>query len=264
MQMAVSHGKKTISSRNCKRKLAKQKLSTENISAPASKRRFYGRKQTRALNQSRQSAMDDLFPALSINADLLEKPAALSPKSLFPDPYQKFWLEIGFGSGEHLKALIERHQDIGFLGAEPFINGTAAFLKSIHESQPGNVRILMDDALKLVSALEDSSLERIYILNPDPWPKKRHHKRRIVNEETLPEFSRVLMRGGLFIMATDVDDLAEWMVTKTMQNPDFEWKAETSDDWKTPPADWAIQTRYAEKGVQAGRRQSYLVFQKIK
>ncbi|MCK6417399.1 MAG: tRNA (guanosine(46)-N7)-methyltransferase TrmB [Alphaproteobacteria bacterium] len=225
-------------------------------------RRVYGRRLGRPLSPSRSDALDAVLPSLSIPPNRLDEGEALHPDTLFSTPCAQYWLEIGFGNGEHLLALIQRHPDIGFMGAEPYINGMSAFLKSLPHPAPENVRVLMDDAMKLVNSLQDQTLERIYILNPDPWPKKRHHKRRIVNSENLDAFARVLKPDGQLIMATDVDDLAGWMVTHATNHPVFTWTAECAADWQNPPADWALITRYAAKGEQAGRRQSYLVFKR--
>ncbi len=256
--MAASHGKKPISWMPSARNLAKTRQNGENIDE-LPRRRYFGR-QGRALNALRKEAMEALLPRLDIAPHLPKTRATLTPASLFDETFPEYRLEIGFGNGEHLSALLGQHQDIGFIGAEPYVNGMAAFLKGLPENTESRVRVLMDDAMLLVYALEDSCLERIYVLNPDPWPKKRHHKRRIINVQNLDAFARILKPGGQLVMATDVDDLAEWMVTKTMQSPDFEWTAESAADWKNPPAGWPLTTRYAEKGLKAGRRQTYLVF----
>lgn len=118
----------------------------------------------------------------------------------------------------------------------------------------------MDDAVPLVKALPENCIHQIYVLNPDPWPKTRHHKRRIINQDNLNEFSRILVSGGRLVMATDVDELAEWMCTQAMIHPAFEWTAECADDWRVMPQDW-IKTRYEQKGEKAGRKQSYLIFE---
>ncbi len=173
-------------------------------------------------------------------------------------------MEIGFGSGEHLSALLRRHPDRHYIGAEPFINGMAAFLKDIKDEPDciSRVRVCMDDAIPVVRRLPKNALDGIYVLNPDPWPKTRHHKRRIISQENLDFFSSALKSGGQLIMATDVDDLAQWMVTEASRHPDFVWTAETAEDWKTRPEDW-IETRYETKGTRAGRTQTYLLFKKI-
>lgn len=241
--------------------------------------RLYGRRQTHRLGKARQDALDALLPKLGI-----EIAPALDPKNLFKEPKKQYWLEIGFGSGEHLAALMARHPENGYIGAEPFINGMAAFLKELssllcHPRESGdlidvkqpdscvrrndtdlsNIRVLMDDAIILCENLVDGCLDGIYVLNPDPWPKTRHHKRRIISKANLDIFARILKPGGKLIMATDVDDLAEWMVTQAFNHPAFEWTANSSKDWQTPPPEW-IETRYASKGKQAGRRQTFLIF----
>lgn len=241
--MAVSHGKSSIWSKPCIRKLAEAH----------STRRLYGRKQTRALGRERQEAFDRLLPLLQI-------PSPFLWDSLFPKK-KPVWLEIGFGNGEHLAGLMRRHPECNFIGAEPFINGMAAFLKEIENDPRDNIRVWMDDALLLAGQIPDACLEGIYVLNPDPWPKTRHRKRRIINRENLDQLTRILKPGGQLIMATDVDGLAEWMVTQAVLHPALEWRAEKSDDWRRMPDDW-IKTRYEQKGAAKGRRQSYLLFQK--
>ncbi len=172
-----------------------------------------------------------------------------------------FWLEIGFGAGEHLSALCRRNPQTGYIGAEPFINGVAALLKDVQadEMPIENLRILHGDAMKLALSFTPASLDGIYVLNPDPWPKKRHHNRRIIRPDTLDVFARILKSGGALIMSTDVDDLAEWMVTHASNHPAFTWTARTKADWQIMPEGW-IPTRYEQKGITAGRKQTYLIF----
>lgn len=170
-------------------------------------------------------------------------------------------LEIGFGNGEHVKAMMEANPGTHYLACEPFEAGMAAFLKSIHHTKLRNVQVLMDDALKLCRSLADHCLEEIYVLNPDPWPKKRHHKRRIISQENLTVFSRILKPGGMLVMTSDVDDLSEWMVTQASIHPDFTWTAKSAKDWQTSPPGW-LPTRYETKGIKAGRKQTYLMFRK--
>lgn len=227
------------------------------------KKRVYGRRLGRPMHAARLRTLESLLPALQIPLELLCEDAKLDPASLFPNLKNsaKIHFEIGFGSGEHLHYLMKEFPHDIFIGAEPYINGMTAFLKEF-ETPPDNLRVHMDDALMVLNSLQDHSVDCLYILNPDPWPKSRHHKRRIVSEENLKVFARVLKPGGMMLQTTDVDELAEWMLAQTLQNPDFEWLAETPADWVTPPNGW-MATRYETKGKQAGRVQKYLVFKRI-
>lgn len=187
--------------------------------------------------------------------------ATLSLEELFGGPADPVWFEIGFGSGEHLIGLMKQHPDTYMIGAEPFINGMANFLQALSESDlpESHIRVWMNDAILLAERLPDQSLERIYVLNPDPWPKKRHHKRRIINQDNLTTFARILKPGGILVMSTDVADLADWMVTEASRHPAFSWTAGCADDWRVMPSDW-IPTRYEGKGKAKGRQQVYLMF----
>lgn len=212
----------------------------------------------RPLSAARKAALETLLPIL----ELQKGEDAVNPPALFPHA-KTFVLEIGFGNGEHLLAQMQRHPDYGFIGIEPFINGMSAFLKVLYEDEihPRNVRVVMGDAIALLPRLPPECLNALYILNPDPWPKARHIKRRIVRQETLDAFARVLIPGGLLIMTTDVDFLAAWMVRQAAIHPSFIWCARKKEDWQTPPLDW-VETRYEAKGRIAGRRQTYLIFSK--
>lgn len=223
--------------------------------------RVFGRRLGRPMGAERQEVMETLLPVLTVPESIVTQKADIDFNTLFTKA-QPVVFEIGFGNGEHLKAMMESRPDRNYIGAEPFINGMSAFLKSIRDMDHGGVRVWMDDAITLIQSFPDESLDSIYILNPDPWPKKKHNKRRIVREETLIQYYRTLKPGGALIMATDVDELAEWMVTETVNQGGFEWQANRSKDWKTMPDDWFVTTRYAAKGTAAGRTETYLLFKK--
>jgi len=224
-------------------------------------RRVFGRKTGRPLKEGRQVVLDELLPFLQIPEDSLTEKANLNPETLFATPYTALWLEIGFGNGEHLTALMERHPDHAYIGAEPFVNGMSAFLKDIQDKPHNHIRVHMDDAMMIANSLTDECLDGIYVLNPDPWPKQRHHKRRIISPANLDQFARILKPDGQLIMSTDVPDLAEWMVTQASLHPAFEWTAEKADDWRTHPPDW-IKTRYEGKRAKGADKMVYLIFKR--
>jgi tRNA (guanine-N7-)-methyltransferase len=174
---------------------------------------------------------------------------------LSPDP--SLWLEIGFGGGEHLAMLATKHPDVTIIGCEPYWNGVASLLSRIEQGNLTNVRIFPDDVRMLLSAMPDAVLERAYILFPDPWPKTRHHKRRLVQAPLLDLLARTLKPGAPLLFATDDGDYACWMLEHLTAHPDFAWCPESPAECDRPPEEW-VQTRYEEKALAAGRRPTYL------
>ncbi len=225
--------------------------------------RFYGRRAGRKLNKTRQNALDLLLPELEIKKASLTKNSDINPQALFNSPVDKIILEIGIGSGERLAEMMRRHPENGYLAAEPFSNGMSAFLCEIKEFETApHIRVLMDDAIPLVKSLTPASVDEIYVLNPDPWHKKRHYHRRIINPDNLSLLADILKPDGTLYLSTDVDDLAEWMITHTCRHPDFEWLADSSKDWKNQPDGW-IQTRYETKGAKNASKMNYFIFKRV-
>jgi tRNA (guanine-N7-)-methyltransferase len=253
-------GKRRTWLRVCARSLADIPRSERSES-----RKLYGRKKGRPLGQERTEALRALLPSLTIPQDVLGEDHTLDPATLFDRPYSDYWLEIGFGQGEHVAALMRENPDIGYMGAEPFINGVAGLVKEVGALKEAygqtNVRILHDDGMKLACSLAPESLGGVYVLNPDPWPKRRHNERRIINKTNLDALARIIRPGGALILSTDVPDLADWMVTHTVNHPAFEWQAREAKDFWSRPAGWH-PTRYELKGANHSKRMCYLIFER--
>ncbi|BBK40306.1 tRNA (guanine-N(7)-)-methyltransferase [Allostella vacuolata] len=215
------------------------------------RRILYGRRQGRRLRAGQQDVLAEGLETLGI--DRPGPGSRVDPAGLFPPACSAFWLEVGFGAGEHLAWQAARHPDVGMLGAEPFVNGVVRLLAQVRRDGLRNVRVLPDDARALIDALPDASIERAFVLHPDPWPKVRHHKRRFVATENLDRLARVLVDGGLLRLATDDLDYLDWMLEHALSHPHFQWQASGPEAWRDRPEDWPV-TRYEEKAVREGRR----------
>jgi tRNA (guanine-N7-)-methyltransferase len=200
--------------------------------------------------------MASLLPRLRVS---LTGPGKLLPLALFPAMISKVWLEIGFGGGEHLASLAERNPHIGFIGAEPFVNGIAKLLVAIDNDRLANIRIFDGDGRLLLESLGDASIDRLFILFPDPWPKRRHEKRRLLNADTIAELYRVMKPGGELRLASDSADYIGWSLRNILAHRGFDWLVEGPRHWREPPQDWC-QTRYEAKALCEGRRPAYLRF----
>ncbi len=201
--------------------------------------RSYGRIKSRPIKPRQAALVETLLPQIRTP----EGP--FDPRDLAPEA-KEAWLEIGFGGGEHMASQAARAPEVLIIGCEPFLNGVASAVRHVAEQGLKNVRIKDGDARELIGHLPDASLTRVFILFPDPWPKARHHKRRIVQPEVLAELARVLKPGGRLRFATDVAGYADWALERILASPDFKWTAERAEDWRVPPADH-ITTRYEEK-----------------
>ncbi|MBX9805471.1 MAG: tRNA (guanosine(46)-N7)-methyltransferase TrmB [Alphaproteobacteria bacterium] len=200
--------------------------------------------------------MADIWPKVSLE---LPEQAMINPDDLFSPPLKSLWVEIGFGGGEHLAAQAIRHPDVGFVGCEPFVNGVATLVLQIQEQSLQNIRIVKDDARLLLARLPDQSVGAFFVLFPDPWPKKRHNKRRIIQDASVDAFTRILKPGGSLTMATDDADYALWMQDVMSRHPEFELVLESRTTIYERPENWPI-TRYEQKGIACGRAPVYLVY----
>lgn len=219
---------------------------------------LFGRRKGKKLRAFHAQLMEDRLPKLAV--DLAAE--VIDPRQIFSFAPAGVMLEIGFGGGEHLASLAASSPQIGFLGCEPFLNGVAKLLASIEQGQLVNIRVLMDDARSLIGKLPDASLDRVYLLYPDPWPKTRQKKRRFVSNESVLELARVLKPGGELRFATDIDDYTAWTFKTILSIEAFEWLNPRFAEWKAPWDGWT-QTRYEEKAIREGRSPVYLRFRKI-
>ncbi|NLH81315.1 MAG: tRNA (guanosine(46)-N7)-methyltransferase TrmB [Phyllobacteriaceae bacterium] len=238
-------------------------ISDDPIETPASEeareRAFYGRRKGKALRLGQATAIAELLPRLAV--DLSRPP--IEPRALFEVPVDDVWMESGFGGGEHLIETATANPSIGFVGAEPFVNGMAKALVALHEAGlEHRIRLHHADSVPLLDALAPASLGRFYLLYPDPWPKKRHWKRRFVQRDNLDRIARVLRPGGEFRFASDWAPYVDWALAEVLAHPAFEWTARVADDWRKPWAGWP-GTRYEEKAIREGRTPAYLIFRRI-
>jgi len=218
---------------------------------------FYGRRKGPKLHKGQQCSLDELLPKLNID---LQTPPPDDLTALFkPVNVKQVQIEIGFGGGEHLLHQARENPDIGFIGVEPFVNGMAKLLSVIKSDSIQNIVVYDDDATRILDWLPAASLSRIYLLYPDPWPKKRHWKRRFVCQKNLERLARVLKPDGELRFATDIDAYQNWTLLHIYRYKSFEWTAGNAADWHKPWEEW-ITTRYEAKALREGRKPGYFRF----
>jgi tRNA (guanine-N7-)-methyltransferase len=222
------------------------------------RRAFFGRRKGHKLRAGRAALVSSLLPALALD---LTRPAPRDLRTLFSQAPADVALEIGFGGGENFVREASAALQRGFIGCEPFVNGMANALALIEANKLANVRLHHGDAIELLDWLPASSVARIDLLYPDPWPKRRHWKRRFVSDDSIGQFARVLVKDGTFRFATDIEHYAEWTLVRMLRASGFEWTAERADDWREPWPGYG-GTRYEAKALREGRTPCYLVFRR--
>jgi tRNA (guanine-N7-)-methyltransferase len=218
----------------------------------------FGRRRGRALRPGQKALIRDFLPQIALTIPVSGE---FDPGGLFDARAGPIWVEIGFGGGEHLADQAERHPETGLIGCEVFENGIAKLLARIKRGRIENIRIFADDGRLLIAALPPASIDRVFILFPDPWPKRRHEGRRIVSRGTLDALARVMTDGAELRLATDDRDLLSWMLERATDHPAFEWLARRPCDWRERLPDWPL-TRYEEKAQAAGRPAIFLRFRR--
>lgn len=238
----------------------------------------FGRNRGRSLRPHQHKLVEELLPQFLIRSLLEGEPKSpaigwgkknntphqLSSFADYPSrgEFKKFALEIGFGAGEHLAAQAKHNLDTLYIGCEPYINGVAKLLTEIDQHKLTNICLHTRDARELLEALPEAIFDEIFILFPDPWPKVRHNKRRLVNQQTLSMLSRVHKKGGRLLVATDHVDYSAWILEHLLAHPDYEWTAREKADWQAPPKDWTI-TKYQRKTTEQGRDPMFFECQRI-
>ncbi|HTT47550.1 MAG TPA: tRNA (guanine(46)-N(7))-methyltransferase TrmB [Pseudolabrys sp.] len=223
-----------------------------------SQRAFFGRRKGHPLKPRQAALFDTLLPRVALD---LSRPAPADLRTLFVDA-DEVRLEIGFGGGEHLIAQAQTYPTIGFIGTDAFINGVAKALVGIDARRLTNVRLYFGDASALLDWLPDAALARVDLLYPDPWPKRRHWKRRFIQDDSLKRLARILRVGGELRFATDIADYAAYVLARVLRAKGFLWTAERADDWRKP---WPgfCGTRYEAKAKREGRAPAYFIFRRI-
>tara|TARA_E500000081_G_C6074562_1_gene324686 strand:+ start:347 stop:1033 length:687 start_codon:yes stop_codon:yes gene_type:complete len=217
---------------------------------------FYGRRKGRPLRNTSKRLLEELLPAYVVPDNTSD------PAKLFTHNPSKLYLEIGFGGGEHLAMVAKNHPENAYIGAEPFLNGVSSFLKYCQNEALKNVRIWPDDIRLQLSSWPNECLDGIFIMFPDPWPKIRHSSRRIINKDNLAAFARLIKVGGSLRMASDHASAKNWILSGMLENPYFDWTAESPDDWNVQPHD-CPETRYMRKALKEGRRPAWFDFKRV-
>jgi tRNA (guanine-N7-)-methyltransferase len=222
-------------------------------------RAFFGRRKGHPLRARQVALFDTLLPRLALD---LASPARADLHTLFAIPLDELRLEIGFGGAEHLIAQAIANPRTGFIGSDGFVNAIGKALTAIEDNTLGNIRLHFGDASELIDWLPEGALSRIDLLYPDPWPKRRHWKRRFIQDDSLRRLARILKAGGELRFATDIADYAAFALERVMRSKDFVWTAERAEDWRQAWPDF-YPTRYEAKAKREGRTPAYFVFQKI-
>lgn len=220
---------------------------------------FYGRRHGRPVSSLAAEAVARLAPQVMLD---LAAPAPDDLRSLFSVPVRHVRLEIGFGGGEHLLTEARREADVGFIGVEPFVGGMSKLLQALDAEPLETVRGYNDDATRVLDWLPAASISEVDLLYPDPWPKKKHWKRRFVSPVNLERFARVLEPGGTFRFASDIPHYVNWTLLHVQEHGGFSWVAEQASDWRQPYPGWQ-STRYEMKALREGRTPAYLTFRRL-
>ena len=227
-------------------------------------RNFYGRRNGKTLRNRQVELLDTALAKIAPTGVSWEENPAREPIALlelFGDS-RPVWLEIGFGAGEHMAAQAAANSDVGIIGCEPYINGVAALLNKFDREALTNIRVHAGDARDMLDVLPEGSLEKVFLLYPDPWPKTRHHRRRFVVRENLLAVARAMAPGAELRVATDIPDYVRQTLEVMRELWQFEWTAEGPSDWRAPWADWH-RTRYEAKAIREGRVPHYLTFRRV-
>ena len=221
--------------------------------------RSFGHKRARKPSPRQQSLWDVALPRLRLDLGAL---GTTPLPALFSVPVSQVWLEIGFGGAEHLIHQAAANPDVGLIGCEPFEDGVIKALTAIEERGLENVRLHPDDVRPLLRALPPGSLSKVFVLFPDPWPKTRHAKRRLVSKTFLNDLARVMPLGAELRIATDINAYARTVLEAALPHAAFHWTATAPIDWRTPWPDWP-GTRYEAKALREGRRPMYFTFRRL-
>ncbi len=214
---------------------------------------FYGRRRGKTLRPNRARLVNEVLPTVAITPERLAAERG---------NWREVWLEVGFGAGEHLAAQAAANPDVLMIGCEPFMNGVSTLLSHMEEGNLKNIRVLANDARPFLDALPDASLDRVFVLFNDPWPKARHAERRFIGQTNLDRLARVMKQGTELRLASDHPILKRWMLAQARAHAAFRWHLETCSAWKRRPADWP-PTRYEKKAIAEGRRPIYVIFKRV-
>jgi tRNA (guanine-N7-)-methyltransferase len=223
---------------------------------PVAARALYGRSRGKSLRAGQKGLLAEALPLFSIAMEHLTegRPFARTPREV--------WLEIGFGAGEHLIEQAKANPEVGIVGCDPFLNGIVAALAGLKREDISNVRLRRGDAQAVIETAPDAFFSRVFVLYPDPWPKRRHHKRRLIAQGVIDALARVMRRGAELRFATDIDDYAGWALAHFLDSPHFGWAATRARDWRQPWPEWR-PTRYEVKARSEGRGSVYLTFMRL-